>query len=48
MDNGVELCYHTKMSKLQGTNNAKEEYIGEGIKKKIQKIYKMKLMEKTY
>ncbi len=38
MDNGVELCYHTKMSKLQGTNNAKEEYIGEGIKKENPEI----------
>ena len=32
MDNRVELCCHTKMSKLQGINDAKD-YIGEAIKR---------------
>ena len=32
MDNRVELCCHTKMSKLQGINEA-EEYIEEAIKR---------------
>lgn len=30
MENRVELCCHTKMSKLQGFNSAKE-YIDEAI-----------------
>ena len=32
MDNRIELCCHTKMSKLQGINYAKE-YIEEAIKR---------------
>ena len=37
MDNRVELCCHTKMSKLQGINNAKE-YIEEAINRGYKSI----------
>ncbi len=35
MENRVELCCHTKMSKLQGINYAKE-YIEETLKQEYQ------------
>ena len=35
MENRVELCCHTKMSKLQGVNCAKE-YIDEAINRGLQ------------
>ena len=37
MENRVELCCHTKMSKLQGINSAKE-YIEEAIKRGYKSI----------